>query len=103
VEEVEVARKTFDFLTEQSNYNLWIDNHSAYSSLNVLDYPRHSITIKGFIPDIIGYNNLKEIIAIEVKGEKDIQKDLGQAIIYKSGSNYSYFAAYKPNICFRLP
>ncbi len=98
MEEVEVVKKTFDYLTEKANFSLWVDNHSAYSKLHPKDYPRHKITIKGFIPDIIGYNNLNEVIAIEVKGKKDLQKGLGQAIIYKSGANHSYLAAYKPQI-----
>jgi len=41
MEEVEVVRKTFDFLKEESNYQLWVDNHLAYSKLNPKDYPRH--------------------------------------------------------------
>ena len=47
MEEVEVVKKTFDFLAEEANYSLWIDNHPSYAKLNLRDYPRHNIIIKG--------------------------------------------------------
>ena len=55
MEEVEVVKKTFDYLTEKLDYRIWIDNHPSYANLPANNYPRHKITIKGFIPDIIGY------------------------------------------------
>ncbi|MHA1223775.1 MAG: hypothetical protein ACTSP3_11140 [Candidatus Heimdallarchaeaceae archaeon] len=93
MEEVEVVKKTFDFLTEEANFRLWIDNHPAYSKLNPKDYPRHSITIKGFTPDLLGFSKLDDVIAIEAKGTKDIQKGIGQALTYKEGSHLTYLAA----------
>ncbi len=93
MEEVEVVRKTFDFLTEEANYSLWIDNHPSYAKLNQRDYPRHNITIKGFIPDLIGFNQFEDVIAIEAKGTRDIQKGIGQALTYKEGSHLAYLAA----------
>ncbi len=98
MEEVEVVKRTFDFLFEESNYQLWIDNHPAYAKLHPKDYPRHNITIKGFIPDLIGFNQFEDIIAIEAKGTKDIQKGIGQALTYKEGSNVVYLAAEKESL-----
>ena len=98
MEEVEVVRKTFDFLLEESKYQLWIDNHPAYAKLNPKDYPRHNITIKGFIPDLIGFNQFEDIIAIEAKGTKDIQKGIGQALTYKEGSDVAYLAAERESL-----
>ena len=98
MEEVEVVKRTFDYLLEESNYQLWIDNHPAYNELSPKDYPRHNITIKGFIPDLIGFNQFEDIIAIEAKGTKDIQKGIGQALTYKEGSNVAYLAAEKDSL-----
>ena len=86
MEEVEVVKRTFDFLLEESNYQLWIDSHPAYAKLNLKDYPRHNITIKGFIPDLIGFNQFENFIAIEAKRAKNIQKDIRQALTNKIGS-----------------
>ena len=98
MEEVEVVKKTFDFLLEESNYQLWIDNHPAYAKLNPKDYPRHSITIKGFTPDLIGFNQFEDVIAIEAKGTRDIQKGIGQALTYKEGSHLAYLAAEEKSL-----
>ncbi len=98
MEEVEVVRKTFDFLLEESNYQLWIDNHPAYAKLNPKDYPRHSITIKGFTPDLIGFNQFEDVISIEAKGTRDIQKGIGQALTYKEGSHLAYLAAEEKSL-----
>ncbi len=98
MEEVEVVKRTFDFLLEESNYQLWIDNHPAYSTLNAKDYPRHNITIKGFTPDLIGFNQFEDVIAIEAKGTRDIQKGIGQALTYKEGSHLAYLAAEEKSL-----
>ena len=45
MEEVEVVKRTFDFLLKDSNYQLWVDNHPAYVKLNPKQYPRHNINI----------------------------------------------------------
>ena len=63
-------------VNHESKYNLWIDNHPTYSTLDLKEYPRHSINIKGFTPDIIGFNQFEDIIAIEAKGTKDIHKGI---------------------------
>ena len=93
MEEVEVVKKTFDYLTEKLDYRIWIDNHPSYASLPINNYPRHKIPIKGFIPDLIGFNQFDEVIAVEAKGTKDIQKGIGQALLYKEGAHTSYLAA----------
>ena len=62
------------------------------------EYPRHNITIKGFIPDSIGFNQFEDIIAIEAKGSKDIQKGIGQALTYKEGSAEAYLPAEKESL-----
>ena len=98
MEEVEVVKRTFDFLLEESNYQLWIDNHPAYAKLSPKEYPRHNVTIKGFIPDLLGFNQFEDIIAIEAKGTKDIQKGIGQALTYKEGSDVAYLAAEKESL-----
>lgn len=93
MKEVEVVKRTFDYLNDELEYQLWIDNHPAYSTLPFDQYPRHSITIRGYIPDIIGFTPLGYIVTIEAKGEKDIQKGMGQALVYKLGSDLVYLAA----------
>ena len=67
MEEVEVIKRTFDYLLEESKYQLWIDNPPAYNELSSKEYPRHNITIKGFIPDLIGFNEFEDIV-IEARG-----------------------------------
>lgn len=98
MKEVEVVKRTFDYLTEELKYILWIDNHPAYMTLPNNKYPRHYITIKGFIPDIIGFTPLGYIVSIEAKGAKDIQKGIGQALVYKLGSDLVYLAAESDKI-----
>jgi hypothetical protein len=44
-------------------------------------------------PDLLGYNTDGEIFAVEVKGEKNIRKGIGQAAHYQSGVHQSYIAA----------
>jgi len=95
VNEVKVVKRTFDYLVDELNYTLWIDKHPSYSSLSTLDYPRHRLTIKGYVPDIIGFNQFEDIIAIEVKGTKDIQKGIGQALLYREGTPFVYLAAFE--------
>jgi len=90
VNEVRVVKRTFDYLVDELNYTLWIDKHPSYRSLSPLDYPRHRLTIKGYVPDIIGFNQFEDIIAIEVKGTKDIQKGIGQALLYREGTPFVY-------------
>ena len=47
---------------------------------------------------MIGFNQFEDIIAIEAKGTKDIQKGIGQALTYKEGSNITYLAAEKQSL-----
>ena len=83
IEEVEVVKRTFDFLLEESNYQLWIDNHPAYAKLNPKDYSRHNINIKGFIPDLIGFNQFEDIIAMKLKEQRIFTKVLFKLITHE--------------------
>ena len=74
MEEVEVVKRTYDYLINDLNYHLWIHDHTAYKRLNPKDYPRHTLTIKGYTPDLVGVNQFDEIVAIEAKGSKDLPK-----------------------------
>ncbi len=56
-------------------------------------YPRHQITVGGRYPDIIGFTPRNQVFAVEVKGESDILKGIGQAVTYQQGSHITYLAA----------
>jgi len=56
-------------------------------------YPSHQISIRGRYPDVVGFTRTNRIFAIEVKGDSDLQKGIGQALTYQQGSHYSYLAA----------
>lgn len=53
----------------------------------------HSITIDGKYPDIIGFTPTNRVFAIEVKGDRDLAKGLGQVNLYRRGSQLTYLAA----------
>lgn len=55
--------------------------------------PSHQIAIRGRYPDIVGFTQTNRIFAVEVKGDTDMQKGIGQALTYQQGSHYSYLAA----------
>lgn len=55
--------------------------------------PSHHISIRGRYPDVVGFTNTNRIFSIEVKGDADLQKGLGQALTYQQGSHYAYLAA----------
>lgn len=54
---------------------------------------RHQITIAGRYPDIIGYTPSDAVFAVEVKGDSDLLKGIGQAFTYRRGCHQTYLAA----------
>ena len=80
---------------QRENWRFWIDNHPTY---NDLEFKKHSILISGSRPDIYGYNNVKQIFAVEVKGLTDYKKAIGQALIYKTGVNISFIGGVSSRI-----
>lgn len=67
-------------------------NKEGYRSL-ISANKTHRITINGQIPDIIGYSPSDKIVAIEVKGDKNLSEGIGQATVYREGVHRSYLAA----------
>ena len=67
--------------------------HSDEYENVVESYPGHKITISGRYPDVLGYTPTNQIVAVEVKGSKDLLKGLGQALVYQTGSDRSYVAS----------
>lgn len=63
----------------------------AYSA--VLDRcQRHSITIRGRYPDVLGFTNRDRVFAIEVKGNRNLLRGIGQALTYQHGAHDAYLA-----------
>lgn len=56
-------------------------------------FQRHQITIAGRYPDIIGFTTSEAVFTVEVKGESDFMKGIGQAMTYRRGSHLTYIAA----------
>jgi len=54
---------------------------------------KHRISIAGRFPDVIGFTNTNCVFAIEVKGDDDLLKGIGQALTYQQGAHTSYLAA----------
>jgi len=54
---------------------------------------KHRISIAGRFPDVIGFTNTNRVFAIEVKGDDDLLKGIGQALTYQQGAHTSYLAA----------
>ncbi|GAH40289.1 unnamed protein product [marine sediment metagenome] len=46
----------------------------------------------------MGFNQFEDVIAIEAKGTKDIQKGIGQALIYKEVSHLAYLTAEEKSL-----
>lgn len=60
---------------------------------DVLDRcPRHEITIRGRYPDVLGFTDANRVFAIEVKGERELLRGIGQALTYQEGAHVSYLA-----------
>ena len=80
---------------EKENWQFWIDDHHIHESLN---FQKHRLLIGGARPDIYGFNPLKQIFAVEVKGFSDYKKAIGQALTYKTGANLSYIGGIAENL-----
>jgi hypothetical protein len=95
-DECVVAVSTF---LENNGYRYFVD--SSYDSEMVSELPEklHNCGVNDAIrigrrkPDLIGYNENGEILAIEVKGDGDPRKGIGQAAHYRVGVHRSYLAA----------
>ena len=79
---------------KNDDWDFWIDDHPIHKELN---FKKHSILIGGARPDIYGLNKFNQIFAVEVKGITDYKKAIGQALIYKSGVNLSFFGGIDKN------
>lgn len=85
---------------EDRGYQFYVNvpdaHHKVGSYVGLLDqYPTHSISIGPYKPDFVGFNPSNRVFAIEVKGENNLRKGLGQAISYQRGVDQSYLAADK--------
>ena len=90
--------EVFEILTEdleKKGYQFLVDCN--YDSVNE-QYRSHDIMIANSIPDIIGLSPENSIIAIEVKGSKDLTRGKGQAQNFMEKSEMSYLAADKEQI-----
>jgi hypothetical protein len=56
-------------------------------------HEKHRISIAGRFPDVIGFTNTNRVFAIEVKGDDDLLKGIGQALTYQQGAHTTYLAA----------
>ncbi|SFT04363.1 hypothetical protein [Halostagnicola kamekurae] len=87
--EEEVFQKVTEEL-ETRGYEFFV--HCDYDSI-LSKYKSHTESISGRYPDILGLAPDRSVIAIEVKGSRDLRTGKGQAYDYKAGANYSYLAA----------
>mgnify|MGYP006280346183 FL=1 len=85
-------------------YRYFIDPPEKSEIINTVlnDFPgsglNDTIKIGRRTPDVIGYNADGEIFAVEVKGEGDPRKGIGQAAHYRKGVHRSYLAAPEKKI-----
>lgn len=86
MEEAEVVSIICEYLQEK-NYSFWIDDHPIHNNLN---FQKYRLIIGSSRPDIFGINPTQQTFAIEVKGLRDYEKSIGQALIYKTGVNLAY-------------
>ncbi|WP_280535544.1 hypothetical protein [Halopenitus sp. POP-27] len=80
---------------EDRDYDPLIHVPEAHSETyaDVLDRcRRHSITIRGRYPDVLGFTNRNRVFAIEVKGSAGLLRGIGQALTYQEGAHVSYLA-----------
>lgn len=95
MEEPDVFERVVDDL-EGRGYESFVHIPGSHSSRyeSVLERcDEHRISIGGRFPDVIGFTNTNRIFAIEVKGDDDILKGIGQALTYQQGAHVSYLAA----------
>ncbi|QEE17182.1 hypothetical protein DSAG12_03014 [Promethearchaeum syntrophicum] len=75
---------------KKNTTHFWIDTHPT---LKHLSFNKFRLNIDGHAPDIFGVDKYNRVFAIEAKGIDNIEKAIGQALIYKKGVMYSYIAA----------
>jgi len=88
-------KEVFEILTDDlddKGYRFLVDCN--YDSINS-QYKSHNIIIGRSVPDIIGISPENSIVAIEVKGSKDLTRGKGQAHNYMQKSELSFLAADK--------
>lgn len=67
-------------------------NDEEYEEI-VSRFQTHNIAIGGYRPDILGFTPANRVFAVEVKGNSNLRKGLGQAASYQRGVNHAYLAA----------
>jgi len=98
MDEPDVVVSFCEFLDEKG-HTFFVD--STYGPEKIDELPQRlencelnsTIRINRRIPDIIGFTPDEEIFAVEVKGEDDIRKGIGQAAYYRQGVHKSYLVA----------
>jgi len=90
-----IAASVARHLSEKNNWQVWIHPHSSASSYREVSsqFPSHSITINGYLPDLLALDPQGMVNAIEVKDGKSVREGVGQAVTYKRGANYVFLAA----------
>ena len=80
---------------DERNYEPLVHVPEAHSGTyaDVLDRcRRHEIAIRGRYPDVLGFTDADRVFAIEVKGERNLLRGIGQAMTYQQGAHVSYLA-----------
>ncbi|WP_418286128.1 hypothetical protein [Halorubrum sp. DTA46] len=80
---------------DERNYEPLVHVPEAHSETyaDVLDRcRRHTITIRGRYPDVLGFTESDRVFAIEVKGSTNLLRGIGQALTYQQGAHVSYLA-----------
>ena len=76
---------------------IYVHAHSTLLGIEQLK-PFHHINILNRYPDLLIETENNNIIAIEAKGKKGLDKGFAQAIQYLTGANFSYLAADKTRL-----
>lgn len=100
MDEAAVFEQVVDGL-EHRGYDALVHVPGAHSDRysTVLDRcDSHRISIAGRYPDVLGFTQTNHVFAIEVKGDTDLLKGLGQALTYQRGSHAAYLAAGDPAV-----
>jgi hypothetical protein len=97
MDEPVVFKRISDWLY-QDGHRFFVHIPSTYRSDEVYGeivsrFQTHQITIGGYRPDILGFTPANRVFAVEVKGNSNLRKGLGQAASYQRGVNHAYLAA----------
>lgn len=93
--EPEVFELVASYLDSRS-YTFFVhipDAHEEHYATTLEKYKQHRITIDGLYPDILGRTPAGKVFAVEVKGSKDVERGVNQALVYRDGVHFSYLAA----------